>query len=231
MYGNFEIGFCYEILSELMPEKYAVDRDEMKNMDSRKKSVLRELAISYYKKNKWRNRLLIVATVVSVTFFIVIFGFTSGKINADEIRMVREAGATTSTYLESATEEEEQKIKQLPYVHETGRKNKAGFLTKDGRKLCDCILLDEYAYDKMISPSLSDIVGAYPQKTFEIMLSVDTLAEIGITEPQIGMKIPLDFYWYGMNSVNTGRKTFILSGYFKNYVSDVAGMQEAYISQ
>lgn len=200
-------------------------------MDSRKKSVLRELAISYYKKNKWRNRLLIVATVVSITFFIVIFGFTSGKINADEIRMIREAGATTSTYLESATEEEEQKIKQLPYVNETGRKNKAGFLTKDGRKLCDCILLDEYAYDKMISPSLSDIVGAYPQKTFEIMLSVDTLAEIGITEPQIGMKIPLDFYWYGMNSVNTGRKTFILSGYFKNYVSDVAGMQEAYISQ
>ena len=50
MYGNFEIDFCYEILSELMPEKYAVDRDDMRNMESRKKSVLRELAISYYKK-------------------------------------------------------------------------------------------------------------------------------------------------------------------------------------
>lgn len=30
MYGNFEIGFCFKILSELMPEKYAVDRDDMK---------------------------------------------------------------------------------------------------------------------------------------------------------------------------------------------------------
>lgn len=36
MYGNFEIGFCYEILSELMPEKYAVGRDDMRNMESRK---------------------------------------------------------------------------------------------------------------------------------------------------------------------------------------------------
>lgn len=203
----------------------------MKNIESGNKSVLRKLSVSFYKKNRWRNRLLLAATVLSVTFFIVIFGFTNGKIDADEIRIIRETGATTSTYLESATEKEEQKIKQLPYVSETGRKNRAGFLVKDDRKLCDCIFLDDYVYNNMISPSLSDIVGAYPQNAFEIMISVDTLAEIGITEPQVGMKIPLDFYWYGMNSVNTGRKTFILSGYFKNYVSDVAGMQEAYISQ
>ena len=81
----------------------------------------------------------------------------------------------------------EQKIKQLPYVSETGRKNRAGFLVKDDRKLCDCIFLDDYAYNNMISPSLSDIVGAYPQNAFEIMISVDTLAEIGITEPQVGI--------------------------------------------
>lgn len=137
--------------------------------------------------------MLLAATVLSVTFFIVIFGFTNGKIDADEIRIIRETGATTSTYLESATEKEEQKIKQLPYVSETGRKNRAGFLVKDDRKLCDCIFLDDYAYNNMISPSLSDIVGAYPQNAFEIMISVDTLAEIGITEPQVGMKYLLIF--------------------------------------
>ena len=46
------------------------------------------------------------------------------------------------------------------------------------------------------------------------MLSAKTLEYLGISEPQIGMELDLDFYWNDIfRSDGTGEQAFHLSGY------------------
>ena len=46
----------------------------------------------------------------------------------------------------------------------------------------------------MIRPAFTNVVGTYPEKENEIMLSTKTLQYLGIKNPEVGMEIELDFY-------------------------------------
>lgn len=45
----------------------------------------------------------------------------------------------------------------------------------------------------MIRPAFTNVVGTYPEKENEIMLSTKTLQYLGIKNPEVGMEIELDF--------------------------------------
>lgn len=45
----------------------------------------------------------------------------------------------------------------------------------------------------MIRPAFTNVVGNYPEKENEIMLSTKTLQYLGIKNPEVGMEIELDF--------------------------------------
>lgn len=70
----------------------------------------------------------------------------------------------------------------------------------------------------MIRPAFTNVVGTYPEKENEIMLSTKTLQYLGIKNPEVGMEIELDFYWNDIfNTSGTGMQNFLLSGYFTEY--------------
>ncbi len=56
-------------------------------------------------------------------------------------------------------------------------------------------MADETAFETMLCPAYTQIVGTYPKQENEIMLSTKTLTYLGISDPKVGMELKLDFYW------------------------------------
>lgn len=76
------------------------------------------------------------------------------------------------------------------------------------------------------------MVGTYPEKENEIMLSTKTLQYLGIKNPEVGMEIELDFYWNDIfNTSGTGMQNFLLSGYFTEYQNQTSGASVAFLSE
>ena len=72
---------------------------------------------------------------------------------------------------------------------------------------------DEIEWKKHIESTISEQEGEYPEN--EVMISEWSLEQIGITDPEIGMKIPFSFVTLD------GRKfeqEFVLSGYYQDYI-------------
>ena len=99
-------------------------------------------------------------------------------------------------------------------------------------KYCDCVVLDVASYEEFIMPAYTDIRGNYPKETDEIMLSVKTLEYLGISNPEVGMTLSLEFYWNDLFHQNrTGKQSFVLSGYFTEYRNQAADSSIAYLSE
>lgn len=83
----------------------------------------------------------------------------------------------------------------------------------------------------MIVPAFVEVHGSYPQKTDEIMLSKKTLDDMGIVDPEAGMRLSLEFYWNDIFCRElTGKQDFILSGYYVDAKDTMIEEPEAYIS-
>ena len=158
--------------------------------------------------------------------------FAYGKIQVDIQKHIRTDGMTVSTYLENGTEEMAGQLHTLSYIAETGKEKFAGKLFDQMIKYCDCVVADETAFETMLCPAYTQIVGTYPKQENEIMLSTKTLAYLGISEPKVGMELKLDFYWNDLfQTKGTGQQTFQLSGYFTEYQNQGASSSIAFLSE
>ena len=120
--------------------------------------------------------------------------FAYGKIQVDIQKHIRTDGMTVSTYLENGTEEMAGQLHTLSYIAETGKEKFAGKLCDQTIKYCDCVVADETAFETMLCPAYTQIIGTYPKQENEIMLSTKTLTYLGISDPKVGMELKLDFY-------------------------------------
>lgn len=118
-------------------------------------------------------------------------------------------GMAVSTYIENGTADMTQQLTQLPCIESIGKEKFAGKLLDDSIKYCDCVITDVTGFEKMIRPAFTNVVGTYPEKENEIMLSTKTLQYLGIKNPEVGMEIELDFYWNDIfNTSGTGMQNF-----------------------
>lgn len=187
---------------------------------------------SYRKQNRNKNRLLFLAVALTVGVIFCIVSFAYGKIQVDIQKHIRTDGMTVSTYLENGTEEMAGQLHTLSYIAETGKEKFAGKLCNQTIKYCDCVVADETAFETMLCPAYTQIVGTYPKQENEIMLSTKTLEYLGISEPKVGMELNLDFYWNDLfQTKGTGQQTFQLSGYFTEYQNQGASSSIAFLSE
>ena len=187
---------------------------------------------SYRKQNRGKNRLLLLAVTLTVSVIYCILSFAYGKIQTDIQKNIRADGMAVSVYIENGTEEMAEQLKSLPYIAKTGKEKFAGKLLDQNIKYCDCVAADETGFQEMLSPAYTQIVGSYPEQENDIMLSAKTLEYLGISEPQIGMELDLDFYWNDIfRSDGTGEQAFHLSGYFTDYQNASAASSIAFLSE
>lgn len=93
-----------------------------------------------------------------------VFAIISGKMDADYLLYARNGGEITSTYLENASKEQYESIKELDYIEELGIKKYVGYAKVN--KMDEGIVeyLDKVGFEKLVKPAYGEIHGKYPEE-------------------------------------------------------------------
>ena len=169
-----------------------------KNIPNNNEDIIRFLAKNFAGTKKVRNTILFCSVVIGIVAITMVFGISCGKIQAEEIRLTRENGTASSGRIEDGTEEQYAKLKQLDYIKQVGKSifvGEATDVSEDNAKtICNVVWADSESWNFFLKPAYTNIIGSYPQKKDEILLSERALKKLGISEPEQGMEINLDVY-------------------------------------
>ena len=169
-----------------------------KNIPNNNEDIIRFLAKNFAGTKKVRNTILFCSVVIGIVAITMVFGISCGKIQAEEIRLTRENGTASSGRIEDGTEEQYAKLKQLDYIKQVGKSIFVGEATdvseNNEKTICDIVWADSESWNNFLKPAYTNVIGNYPQKKDEILLSERALKKLGISEPEQGMEINLDVY-------------------------------------
>ena len=169
-----------------------------KNIPNNNKDIIRFLAKNFAGTKKIRNTILFCSVVIGIVAITMVFGISFGKIQAEEIRLIRENGTASSGRIEDGTEEQYAKLKQLDYIKQVGKSIFVGEATEvsenNAKTICDIVWADSESWNDFLRSAYTNVIGSYPQKKDEILLSERALKKLGISEPEQGMEINLDVY-------------------------------------
>lgn len=195
---------------------------------SRSLSEIRMLAKAYAKENKGRNYLLFLAAVIFVVAFTLIFGIADGKIKAEYEKAMRDAGTEATVCIQDADQTQYHVAESLSYVKAAGRSAGVGGADWNETPVCGIRVLDQTAWEEMIAPACLEVFGKYPRGKQEIMMPVEALERMGITQPKQGMEIPLTV---DVSLFRSEQDTFHLSGWYTSAAKDVGNRSVGYISE
>lgn len=171
--------------------------------------------------NKSRNLFVIVAIALTALLITSVFSIGMSYLESSELQQIRLIGTTAHASVTNITDAQIEKLQSLDYVKAVGLGHYVAKVenTPEMRNM----VINLYWYDKteweqFRAPAGTDIVGSYPEKYNEIMIPRWVLQNMGIENPKIGMKIPLDFVIDTKNNRTLQNETFVLSGYFTDYV-------------
>ncbi len=194
------------------------------------RAVIRMLALEIGRSNKGRNRILAGAVCMCIITLTMVFGISLGKVRAEYTQAVRSAGTRASACIERAECKQYEKVRTLGYVKHVGRSmlTGEGLLADSERRVCVLQWLDSQAWEEIVKPAYTDITGHYPVKRQEVMLPVKVLETLGISEPEIGMKISLKV---NVGLFRTAWEEFSLCGWYTDDMENRPGLACGYISE
>ena len=194
-----------------------------KNIPNNNKDIIRFLAKNFAGTKKIRNTILFCSVVIGIVAITMVFGISFGKIQAEEIRLTRENGTASSGRIEDGTEEQYAKLKQLDYIKQVGKSifvGEATDISEDNAKtICNVVWADSESWNNFLKPAYTNVIGSYPQKKDEILLSERALKKLGISEPDQGMEINLDVY---KGVFEHSKETFKLCGWYTDFGNELA---------
>ena len=188
------------------------------------RDVIRLLSVRYAGSARGRNRILLVTVILCIAALTMVFGITRGKIRAEELNTIRTAGTAASGVVEDGNASQYASLKAAGYISQAGRCVTVGPSESEG-PVCSIRWADADAWEKLLRPAYTEIRGNYPEQEQEIMLSVRALKALGITDPEVGMEIPLRVSY---SLFQSSEETFLLSGWFTDYGS---GAAPGYVSE
>lgn len=194
-----------------------------KNIPNNNKEIIRFLAKNFAGTKKVRNTILFCSIVIGIVAITMVFGISFGKIQAEEIRLIRENGTASSGRIEDGTEEQYAKLKQLDYIKQVGKSIFVGEATdvseNNEKTICDVVWADSESWNNFLKPAYTNVIGDYPQKKDEILLSERALKKLGISEPEQGMEINLDVY---KGLFEHSKEKFKLCGWYTDSGNELA---------
>jgi len=167
-----------------------------------------------------RKRNFFIATAIALTTFMVVSVISMGMSYYSTVAMMpfRSEGMHSHVGFVNPTPQQLEILEELDYVRHFGTHHMVGAAQLPG--FSDNIAMlyaDRSHWDNIQTPTYTRIVGHYATAENEIMLSRAKLAEMGITDPYIGMIIPMSFVIYGAEDWQT--QGFILSAIYTEFVS------------
>lgn len=200
-------------------------------MKIRNKNVIKDIAITTYKAN-WKRNLFTVFSIIVTTFMITaILSIAISYQKTISMRAVRMNGMSYDIVLTEPEEKQVEQVRAMNKVAKAGLSVKCAIGEKINGNFLDELQmywLDQTAWEQQCIPALEYYEGSYPKEENEIMLSTNALQEMGIPDPEIGMKLPIT--WYSLSNGLAGEsatKEFILCGFFKDYT----GWERGFVSE
>ena len=186
-----------------------------KNIPNNNKDIIRFLAENFAGTKKVRNTILFCSVVIGIVAITMVFGISFGKIQAEEIRLIRENETASSGRIEDGTEEQYAKLNQLDYIKQVGKSIFVGEATdiseNNAKTICNVVWADSESWNNFLKPAYTNVTGSYPQKKEEILLSERALKKLGISEPEQGMEINLNVY---KGAFEHSKEKFELCGWY-----------------
>lgn len=182
--------------------------------------ILKKLTKRSLKANIRRNFFLVMAIMLTTLLIGSVFSVGMSLVESVKMEQIRFAGTMAHAAVGHPTTEQIQRLHTLDYVKEVGTGNSVGVVqnTADmGNISLTLHYFDKTEWEELRAPAYVDIVGNYPEKENEIMVSRGVLERMGIDTPSIGMEIPLNYYTDSENRDSIIQETFTLSGWFTSY--------------
>ena len=182
--------------------------------------ILKKLTKRSLKANKRRNFFLVMAIMLTTLLIGSVFSVGMSLVESVKMEQIRFAGTMAHAAVGHPTTEQIKRLHTLDYVKEVGTGNSVGVVqnTADmGNISLTLHYFDKTEWEELRAPAYVDIVGNYPEKENEIMVSRGVLERMGIDTPSIGMEIPLTYYTDSENRDSIIQETFTLSGWFTSY--------------
>lgn len=198
------------------------------NIPNNNQKAIKTLAIAGFRANRGRNTVLIMTVALSILVLCTVFGIALGKVEAEYLQCVRTMGTAATTYLENGTMEQYKQISSLSYIKAVGRVKNAGSLYEKEHYISEVEALDETAWEELEKPAYTHIQGTYPSKQGEVMVSQRGLENLGISDPKIGMEIPMTMQFGLLDKEDL---TFTLCGWYTDYADPAVYAPVTYISE
>lgn len=195
------------------------------------KAKARSLAIRCLKANKKRNIFIIVAIVLTSFMISSVLSIGVSYYQSIMMREQRMQGSISHLAFGTPTQEQIDVLPNLDYVKHYGIGTTVGFITEPNKlNTLPIGYVDGTQWNEMFVPTFTDIVGTYPTKENEVMLSRYLLDRMDIENPSIGMEVDLSFQ-DPYTEIST-TDTFIVSGIYTEYThSRPGGFVAVYCSE
>ncbi|MEH6942745.1 FtsX-like permease family protein, partial [Bacillus sp. JJ722] len=183
----------------------------------RNKKIINHISIEIFKKNKIRNLFIVLAIILTTFTITSVFSIGISYYESVKQQRIMMQGSKFDAMLLSPTNKQIDIARNMENTKYIGLYAKAGSVKKyqNENTRLPMVWIDDSNWNHQVKPSLEKIVGHYPQKVNEVMLSEVSLKKLGIKKEHIGMKLPFQYE----NENGLHEKTFILTGYYKDYTT------------
>lgn len=156
------------------------------------KSIIKKITKRELSADKKRNFFIVAAILLTAFMLTSVFSIGMSYYDTLAMREKRMQGSLSQMAFARPTEEQLGKIYTLDYIDVVGVGASVA-TTNDIPGLSECPIsyVDQTQWKEMFCPTYTNIVGHYPEKENEIMLSRYLLDILGIENIEIGMTIPL----------------------------------------
>ena len=188
---------------------------------------IRQLAATFYRNNQRRNSLMSGAIALTIVILFCIGTVMKGRIDAEYEMEVRHNGNDAATSITFPSEEQVTSIKNLSYIKDVGKMKYFADILQGEVYSSAGVYVSEATFTNFYRPAYTEIIGKLPQNKQEVMMARRGLAELGISQPEIGMTLNLDL----VDGDKKQTQSFTLSGYFTEYVEAFIAPPIAFFSR
>ena len=183
------------------------------------RAIIKRLARCSFYRERQRNLFAIIALALTSFMIAATFSIGFSYFETYQMQQTRLMGTTANVGITNVTDVQLAEIKRSSLVFDVGIQQRLGSV--DTEQLQNARLgivwINDTEWEAHRLPTISGVVGNYPLNKNEIMLPTWVLGQMDVSEPQIGMEIALS-YQIG-NCYNYITDTFLLSGYYTDYIS------------
>ena len=187
--------------------------------------VIKRLSKQYFKKNKVRNRVALLAIILTAFLFTSIISLAFNMASTIQLSLQMQKGSKADGTLGYMTEEQYERLANSDFVEKAGHRRIIGYASNTSSHSI------EINYADGVQQELTFCVpahGAAPEKANEIATTNLALKALGV-EPKVGAEVPLEFELRG----KTYHYDMVLSGWWEasNDSVSVATVSEQFIKE